>query len=145
MHSSTTDIHCHHAACAIRLRSVVRNDTATSVRLTNKPPLQHCLCQVPRSPWQGKTGVKNGNKEGNLSGFKSKLVAYASCQAHSSVERAGLLADVTMRLLEPDKDLSLRGKTLAKVNANSLTLLKRAAATRRTQAYCVAGYARRDR
>ena len=66
---------------------------------------------------------KNGNKEGDLSGFKSKLVAYASCQAHSSVERAGLLADVTMRLLEPDKDLSLRGKTLAKVNANSLMLL----------------------
>ena len=66
---------------------------------------------------------KNGNKEGNLSEFKSKLVAYASCQAHSSVERAGLLADVTMRLLEPDKDLSLRGKTLAKVNANSLMLL----------------------
>ena len=44
--------------------------------------------------------------------FKTKLVAYASCQAHSSVERAGLLGDVTMRLLEPDQDLSLRGRTL---------------------------------
>ena len=62
---------------------------------------------------------KDENKEANLSEFKSKLVAYASCQAHSSVERAGLLADVTMRLLEPDKDLSLRGKTLAKVKTNS--------------------------
>ena len=41
--------------------------------------------------------------------------ADASCQAHSSVERAGLLGDVTMRLLEPDEDLSLRGKKLAEV------------------------------
>lgn len=45
---------------------------------------------------------------------KLKLVAYASAQAHSSVERAGLLGDVIMRLLQPDEDLSLRGETLAK-------------------------------
>ena len=59
---------------------------------------------------------KQENKDANVSEFKAKLVAYASCQSHSSVERAGLLGDVTMRLLEPDEDLSLRGKTLAKVS-----------------------------
>ena len=59
---------------------------------------------------------KQENKDANVSEFKAKLVAYASCQSHSSVERAGLLGDVKMRLLEPDEDLSLRGKTLAKVS-----------------------------
>ena len=54
------------------------------------------------------------SNEDNVKDFKSRLVAYASAQAHSSVERAGLLSDVEMRLLEPDQDLSLRGDTLAK-------------------------------
>lgn len=43
-----------------------------------------------------------------------KLIAYASEQAHSSVERAGLLGGVKMRLLPPDEDFSLRGETVAK-------------------------------
>jgi aromatic-L-amino-acid decarboxylase len=43
----------------------------------------------------------------------SRLVAYGSRQAHSSVERAGLLAGVRMRLLEPDSDLCLRGEVVA--------------------------------
>ncbi|XP_066596148.1 aromatic-L-amino-acid decarboxylase [Prorops nasuta] len=42
-----------------------------------------------------------------------KLVAYGSCQAHSSVERAGLLGGVKFRLLEVDGKNSLRGETLA--------------------------------
>mgnify|MGYP001157531267 FL=1 len=63
---------------------------------------------------------KQENKDANVSEFKAKLVAYASCQSHSSVERAGLLGDVRMRLLEPDEDLSLRGKTLAKVTVNTV-------------------------
>lgn len=43
-----------------------------------------------------------------------KLVAYASDQSHSSVERAALLGAVKIRLLPADKDLSLRGETLCK-------------------------------
>ena len=43
----------------------------------------------------------------------SRLVCYGSRQAHSSVERAGMLAGVTMRLLEPDLDFSLTGEILA--------------------------------
>ena len=43
----------------------------------------------------------------------SRLVCYGSKQAHSSVERAGMLAGVRMRLLEPDQDLSLTGDVLA--------------------------------
>ena len=35
----------------------------------------------------------------------SKLICYGSKQSHSSVERAGLLAGVRMRLLEPDQEL----------------------------------------
>lgn len=34
----------------------------------------------------------------------SKLICYGSKQAHSSVERAGMLAGVKMRLLEPNQD-----------------------------------------
>eukprot|EP00095_Tigriopus_kingsejongensis_P010576 snap_masked-scaffold1137_size60140-processed-gene-0.11 protein:Tk10576 transcript:snap_masked-scaffold1137_size60140-processed-gene-0.11-mRNA-1 annotation:"aromatic-l-amino-acid decarboxylase" len=41
-----------------------------------------------------------------------KLVAYGSKVAHSSVERAGMLAGVKMRLLDVDEDFSLRGATL---------------------------------
>lgn len=41
-----------------------------------------------------------------------KMVAYCSAQAHSSVERAGMLAGVRMRLLQPDENFSLRGETL---------------------------------
>lgn len=41
-----------------------------------------------------------------------KLIAYASCQAHSSVERAGLLGGVKFRLLDTDSKHSLRGETL---------------------------------
>lgn len=42
----------------------------------------------------------------------SKLVGYASDQAHSSVERAGLLGGVKLRLLPADERYSLRGDTL---------------------------------
>lgn len=42
----------------------------------------------------------------------TKLVAYASIQSHSSVERAGLLGGVKIRLLPADENLSLRGDTL---------------------------------
>ena len=44
----------------------------------------------------------------------SRLVCYGSRQAHSSVERAGMLAGVKMRLLEPDPELSLTGQILAR-------------------------------
>ncbi|KAG8190587.1 hypothetical protein JTE90_014063 [Oedothorax gibbosus] len=43
-----------------------------------------------------------------------KLVAYASDQSHSSVERAALLGAVQIRLLPTDAHLSLRGDALAK-------------------------------
>lgn len=43
----------------------------------------------------------------------SKLVAYCSEQAHSSVERAALLGDVTIHLVKPkDDSLSLDGESL---------------------------------
>nr|ASJ26448.1 dopa decarboxylase [Pieris rapae] len=42
----------------------------------------------------------------------SKLVGYCNKQAHSSVERAGLLGGVKLRFLHPDSKRSLRGDTL---------------------------------
>ena len=42
----------------------------------------------------------------------SKLVAYCSQQAHSSVERAAMLGHVRIRLLDIDDKFSLRGNTL---------------------------------
>ncbi|XP_012274121.1 histidine decarboxylase isoform X1 [Orussus abietinus] len=47
--------------------------------------------------------------------INSKLVAYCSDQAHSSVEKAGLIGLVTMRYIESDGELSMRGETLMKV------------------------------
>ncbi|XP_047666772.1 aromatic-L-amino-acid decarboxylase [Tachysurus fulvidraco] len=45
----------------------------------------------------------------------SKLIAYTSCQAHSSVERAGLIAGVEMKKLPSDSKFAVRGETLRKV------------------------------
>lgn len=42
----------------------------------------------------------------------SKFIAYCSDQAHSSVERAGLIASIKMRHLPTDENCSLRGHTL---------------------------------
>uniref|UniRef100_A0A672GJW7 Histidine decarboxylase n=1 Tax=Salarias fasciatus TaxID=181472 RepID=A0A672GJW7_SALFA len=44
--------------------------------------------------------------------LNSRLVAYASDQAHSSVEKAGLISLVKIRFLPSDENLSLRGDTL---------------------------------
>ncbi|XP_019877885.1 aromatic-L-amino-acid decarboxylase-like [Aethina tumida] len=44
--------------------------------------------------------------------IKAKLVAYSSDQSNSSVEKAGLLGSMPMRLLPTDKDGKLRGHTL---------------------------------
>ncbi|KAL5019867.1 hypothetical protein ScPMuIL_002759 [Solemya velum] len=44
--------------------------------------------------------------------INARLVGYCSDQAHSSVEKAGLIGLVTMRLLPSDDTLSLRGDTL---------------------------------
>lgn len=52
--------------------------------------------------------LADSTKEATL----GKLVCYANQQAHSSVERAGLLGAVQMRLLPPDEKLSLRGHVL---------------------------------
>lgn len=41
-----------------------------------------------------------------------KLVAYCSTQAHSSVEKAGLIGLVKMRFIEVDENLSMRGDKL---------------------------------
>ncbi|GIY35348.1 histidine decarboxylase [Caerostris darwini] len=44
--------------------------------------------------------------------LNTRLVAYTSDQAHSSVEKAGLIGLVKMRYLESDSDLSMRGDAL---------------------------------
>ncbi|XP_013188794.2 aromatic-L-amino-acid decarboxylase [Amyelois transitella] len=44
--------------------------------------------------------------------IKSKLIAYTSDQCNSSVEKAGLLGSMKMRLLKADADGRLRGETL---------------------------------
>ncbi|CAJ1049427.1 histidine decarboxylase [Xyrichtys novacula] len=44
--------------------------------------------------------------------LNSRLVAYASDQAHSSVEKAGLISLVKIRFLPTDEQFSLRGNTL---------------------------------
>ncbi|XP_033732723.1 aromatic-L-amino-acid decarboxylase-like [Pecten maximus] len=55
---------------------------------------------------------KSGDGHHDDGAVLSKLVAYCSDQAHSSVERAGLIGAVTMKKLETDEKGSLRGTTL---------------------------------
>ncbi|CAB0035660.1 unnamed protein product [Trichogramma brassicae] len=57
--------------------------------------------------------VKEQHPDWSDSDIVGKLVAYGSAQAHSSVERAGLLGGVKHRLLETDSKHQLRGETLA--------------------------------
>ncbi|NXH71743.1 DCHS decarboxylase, partial [Hydrobates tethys] len=51
------------------------------------------------------------------SSLNSRLIAYASDQAHSSVEKAGLISLVKMKFLPVDENFSLRGETLKKAIA----------------------------
>lgn len=44
--------------------------------------------------------------------INARLVAYCSDQAHSSVEKAGLIGLVRMRYIESDDNLSMRGDKL---------------------------------
>ena len=44
--------------------------------------------------------------------INSRLVGYCSDQAHSSVEKAGLIGLVKLRYIESDDNLSLRGDKL---------------------------------
>nr|KAG5692735.1 hypothetical protein BaRGS_033846 [Batillaria attramentaria] len=52
------------------------------------------------------------NPDVTMGQLVDRLVAYCSDQAHSSVERAGLIGAVRMRKLETDEKGSLRGPTL---------------------------------
>lgn len=56
--------------------------------------------------------LKKEHKDWDNATIIGKLVAYCSDQSHSSVERAGLLADVVMRSVKTDDQLSLRGANL---------------------------------
>ncbi|KAG4067045.1 hypothetical protein HA402_000036 [Bradysia odoriphaga] len=56
--------------------------------------------------------VKAEHPEWDESTIRSKLVGYCSAQAHSSVERAGLLGGVQLRLIKADSENRLRGDAL---------------------------------
>ncbi|XP_066491107.1 histidine decarboxylase [Tiliqua scincoides] len=58
--------------------------------------------------------LKASEPDTDDSTLNSRLVAYASDQAHSSVEKAGLISLVKMRFLPVDENFSLRGETLRK-------------------------------
>ncbi len=61
-----------------------------------------------------KYGCNEINKYTEKAEIMGKLVCYCSEQAHSSIEKAALIALTRIRLLECDDDLSVRGKTLQK-------------------------------
>ncbi|XP_004931016.1 3,4-dihydroxyphenylacetaldehyde synthase [Bombyx mori] len=54
----------------------------------------------------------NNNPDLDENEIKAKLVAYTSDQCNSSVEKAGLLGSMKMKLLKADADGCLRGETL---------------------------------
>ncbi|XP_032672244.1 histidine decarboxylase [Odontomachus brunneus] len=56
--------------------------------------------------------VQENDPECMATEINSRLVAYCSDQAHSSVEKAGLIGLVRMRYIESDSELSMRGDAL---------------------------------
>uniref|UniRef100_A0A023F2F5 Putative aromatic-l-amino-acid/l-histidine decarboxylase n=1 Tax=Triatoma infestans TaxID=30076 RepID=A0A023F2F5_TRIIF len=56
--------------------------------------------------------VKKNDPERREADIKGRLVAYASDQSNSSVEKSSLHASITIRLLPSDENGSLRGSTL---------------------------------
>ncbi|KAF4017468.1 hypothetical protein G4228_009212, partial [Cervus hanglu yarkandensis] len=58
--------------------------------------------------------MKASEPEADESFLNARLVAYASDQAHSSVEKAGLISLVKMKFLPVDENFSLRGEALQK-------------------------------
>ncbi|XP_060611842.2 histidine decarboxylase [Anolis sagrei] len=58
--------------------------------------------------------MKGSEPDTEDSTLNSRFIAYASDQAHSSVEKAGLISLVKMRFLPVDENFSLRGETLKK-------------------------------
>ncbi|NWT95215.1 DCHS decarboxylase, partial [Urocynchramus pylzowi] len=61
--------------------------------------------------------MKVSEPDTDESSLNSRLVAYASDQAHSSVEKAGLISLVKIKFLPVDDNFSLRGETLKKAIA----------------------------
>ncbi|XP_019475012.1 histidine decarboxylase isoform X2 [Meleagris gallopavo] len=61
--------------------------------------------------------MKLSEPDADESSLNSRLIAYASDQAHSSVEKAGLISLVKMKFLPVDENFSLRGETLKKAIA----------------------------
>ncbi|XP_056299515.1 aromatic-L-amino-acid decarboxylase isoform X1 [Pseudoliparis swirei] len=59
--------------------------------------------------------IQAANPEILESEIRPKLVAYTSEQAHSSVERASLIGEVTMRMVPTDSTYAVRGSTLKKM------------------------------
>ncbi|XP_025977038.2 histidine decarboxylase [Dromaius novaehollandiae] len=58
--------------------------------------------------------MKVSEPDTDESSLNSRLIAYTSDQAHSSVEKAGLISLVKMKFLPVDENFSLRGETLMK-------------------------------
>ncbi|XP_025916433.1 histidine decarboxylase isoform X1 [Apteryx rowi] len=58
--------------------------------------------------------MKLSEPDTDESSLNSRLIAYASDQAHSSVEKASLISLVKMKFLPVDENFSLRGETLMK-------------------------------
>ncbi|NXY28793.1 DCHS decarboxylase, partial [Pomatorhinus ruficollis] len=61
--------------------------------------------------------MKVSEPDTDESSLNSRLIAYASNQAHSSVEKAGLISLVKIKFLPVDENFSLRGETLKKAIA----------------------------
>ncbi|XP_012504677.1 PREDICTED: histidine decarboxylase isoform X2 [Propithecus coquereli] len=58
--------------------------------------------------------MKKSEPDADESSLNARLIAYASDQAHSSVEKAGLISLVKMKFLPVDDNFSLRGEALQK-------------------------------
>ncbi|XP_038622937.1 histidine decarboxylase [Tachyglossus aculeatus] len=80
---------------------VIQNSVSESTLISLLAARKHKILEMKKSEPNVEESTLN-----------SRLVAYTSNQAHSSVMKAGLIALVRMRLLDVDDDMSLRGETL---------------------------------
>jgi tyrosine decarboxylase len=76
-----------------------------------------CMCSARH---QAIKKLKGDDKSKPDSYYLPKLVAYASSEAHSSVQKAAIMNLVEFRTIKPDKNDSMRGEALEKAIAEDV-------------------------
>uniref|UniRef100_A0A3B1K409 Histidine decarboxylase n=1 Tax=Astyanax mexicanus TaxID=7994 RepID=A0A3B1K409_ASTMX len=94
------------------LQSTVSECTLVALLAARKDKILQMKSTDPAAETHTDAFINDTHSDMDESILNSRLIAYASDQAHSSVEKAGLISLVKIRFLETDERFSLRGETL---------------------------------